>query len=114
MTAAMLKDIGISQETAIELLAEYYNIPGKCEPLWEIGDGPTADRLDVKVVNAWRYLNQTQPGSRTAQVAFGDEPVDSVALDAMVRWWKDRAAVMADGGPTPRELKLMRKKGLKS
>jgi hypothetical protein len=89
MTAAMLKDIGISQETAIELLAEYYNIPGKCEPLWEIGDGPTADRLDVKVVNAWRYLNQTQPGSRTAQVAFGDEPVDSVALDAMVAWWKE-------------------------
>ena len=119
MTAAMLKDIGISEGVAVELLGKYYNVPKNgnrpyCEPLWEIGDGPTADRLDVKVVNAWRYLNQTQPGSRTAAVAFGDEPVDSTALGAMVRWWKDRAAVMADGGPTPRELKLMRKKGLKS
>jgi hypothetical protein len=114
MTAAMLKDIGISEDKAIELLNEHYNVPGKCEPLWDVGEGATADRLDVKVHNAWQYLLQTQPGSRTAAVAFGDDPVDAAALNAMVRWWKDRAAVVADGGPTPRELKLMRKKGLKS
>ena len=112
MVAARLKDHGISEHTAVELMAEHYN--RRCEPPWEIGEGATADRLDVKIRNAWAYLNQTQPGAHTAEVAFGDDPVDSAALKAMVRWWKDRAAIMADGGPTPLELKLMRKKGLKS
>jgi hypothetical protein len=90
MTAAMLKDIGVSKDRAIELLNEHYNVPDKCEPQWDVCEGPTADRLDVKVENAWAYLNQTQPGSRSPQADFGDEPVDAAALDATVQWWEDR------------------------
>lgn len=89
MVAATLKDIGISQHKAVELLAEHYNV--RCEPPWDIGEGATADRLDVKVANAWAYLNQTQPGARSPQVEFGGEAVDAAALDATVQWWKERA-----------------------
>jgi hypothetical protein len=75
MTAAVLKDMGISKYMAIELIAEYYNVPGKCEPLWELGEGAVADRLDIKVENAWNYLKQTQPGANTPRAAFGDDPL---------------------------------------
>ena len=117
MTAAMLKDIGVSEFRAVELLNEHYNVPKGdgnrpyCEPLWDVGEGPTADRLDVKVHNAWRYLNQTQPGSRSPQVAFGDDPVDAAALNALAQWWRDRAAAIADGTmPSPKEQKAMIRK----
>ena len=76
MTAAVLKDIGISQENAVQLLAEYYNVPGKCEPLWEVGEGPVADRLDVKVANAWNYLKNTAPGALSPQVEFGSSKLN--------------------------------------
>lgn len=89
MTAAVLKDHGISETMAIQLLTEHYNVPGRCEPLWDVGEGATADRLDIKVANAWNYLNQTQPGAHTAQVAFADDVVDAAALDAMVKWWQE-------------------------
>jgi len=71
MTAAVLKDIGISQEAAVQLLDRYYNVPGKCEPQWQVGEGPVADRLDIKVANAWAYLKNTAPGALSPQVEFG-------------------------------------------
>ncbi len=117
MTAATLKDIGISEGVAVDLLAEHYNVPKGnsnrpyCEPLWDVGEGPTADRLDVKVANAWAYLRQTTPGAHTAQAEFGDAPVDMAALNRTVQWWRDRAAAIADGTmPTPREQKAMKRK----
>jgi hypothetical protein len=111
MVAAVLKDHGISQQRAVDLLAKYYN--ERCSPPWSIGDGPPEDRLDVKVENAWLYLKAVQPGGRTAEAAFADDPVDTAALNKTIAWWKDRQAVMDDGGPTPREIKLMLKKGMK-
>lgn len=71
MTFAVLKDMGLSQETAVELVNEYYNVPGKCEPQWTMGEGPVADRLDAKAANAWGYLKNTQPGALSPQVEFG-------------------------------------------
>jgi len=69
--AGYLKDGGISRDMAVELLAKYYN--DRCEPQWYIGDGPTADRLDVKVDNAYQYLKHRQPGALTAEALFGDD-----------------------------------------
>jgi hypothetical protein len=111
--APTLKDMGVSEELAGELLVETgWN--DRCVPPWQLGDCDDKDNLYVKVHNGYVYCVQNPPGINTPQADFGDDVVDSAALNAMVRWWKDRAAVVADGGPTPRELKLMRKKGLKS
>jgi hypothetical protein len=87
MVAAVLKDHGISQPMAVELLTEHYN--ARCNPPWEVGEGATADRLDVKVANAWIYLRGTQPGAHTAAVAFGDDSIDAAALDKIEAWWKE-------------------------
>ncbi len=71
MVAAVLKDHGISRELAVDLLAEFYN--DRCEPQWSIEDGATADRLDVKVHNAYQYLKHVKPGAATAEADFGDD-----------------------------------------
>jgi hypothetical protein len=84
--AGVLKDRGISEGMAIELLAEYYNV--RCQPPWSLGGGPIEDRLDVKVHNAFEYLRQTQPGADTPQAVFsGDQPSD-VEIAALAAWWK--------------------------
>ena len=69
MVFATLKDMGLSPETAIELVIENYN--DRCEPPWEFGEGAVADRLDVKAKNAWAYLKNTQPGALSPQAEFG-------------------------------------------
>lgn len=88
MVAAELKDMGISQHTSIQLLAEHYNVDGKCDPLWMIGDGPIADRLDVKVDNAWNYLRKNAPGARTPEADFGEAELPSAAdMKRLTEWW---------------------------
>ena len=76
MVFAALKDMGLSQETAVELVAENYN--QRCEPPWEIGEGAPADRLDLKAANTWAYLKNTQPGALSPQAEFGG---DAAKLD---------------------------------
>ncbi len=83
LVAGVLKDMGIGETLAVDLLAEHYNVPGKCEPLWQIEDGELADRLDVKVHNAYAYLVQTPPGGRAAEAEF--TPVEQETLE-----WVDR------------------------
>jgi hypothetical protein len=75
--AATLKDLGISKDKTIELMAEYYNVEGKCDPLWNFFDGPIEDRMDKKIDNAWAYLTQTQPGALgiTPEQDFGADPL---------------------------------------
>jgi hypothetical protein len=101
MVAGDLKDMGVSKDMTIQLLNEHYNVPGKCEPQWECYEGAIADRLDIKVENAWNYLRQTQPGSRSPQADFGDEPVDTYGLEATTAWWREFESkqnyVMIDG-----------------
>ena len=87
LLAAVLKDHGISEGCAVERITEDYN--ARCEPPWNVGDGELADRLDVKIANAYRYLTQSQPGRATAQADFGNEPVDTVGLDTMTAWCKE-------------------------
>lgn len=80
--ACVLKDNGISEQNAVELLDRYYNVIGKCEPLWAIGEGAEADRLDVKVRNAYNYARENQAGSATADFAFGgDDAITDADLD---------------------------------
>lgn len=106
MTAATLKDMGVSEHMAVELLAEHYNVPqiegsGRpyCDPLWSIGEGAREDRLDVKVQNAWAYLHQTQPGADTAEADFDGEPLDDGGLDVMKRLAKEHDAARAANKP---------------
>lgn len=72
--AAVLKDHGISEHMAVELINRHYNDPnfGRCIPPWTVGTGPTEDRLDVKVHNAFIYADETAPGSATAEADFAD------------------------------------------
>lgn len=89
LTAGDLKDMGISKHAAIELLSEHYNKSPMCDPIWLIGDGPLADRLDAKVENAWRYLIQTQPGSADPTADFTDAaPPSAAELSKLNDWWE--------------------------
>jgi hypothetical protein len=71
LVAATLKDRGISEHVAVQLIAEHYN--RRCEPEWNVGDGPEQDRLDVKIANAFKYAVQTAPGASTAEADFADD-----------------------------------------
>ena len=90
MTAAVLKDMGISQEYAVDLINEYYNVPGKCEPQWELNEGPIADRLDMKIANAWNYLTKTAPGALSPRAEFGstEAAIDEDDITKMIAVWK--------------------------
>lgn len=78
---AQLKDHGISIERAIDLVDEHYNVEGKCDPIWLIGEGDDRDRLDVKATNAYGYLTENAPGSKTAEAEFG--PVSPAELEEL-------------------------------
>lgn len=69
--AAVLKDRGIGESTAVDLLFRYFN--DRCQPPWDGIDGRTEDRLDVKVHNAWLYLKSVRPGERTAAADFAND-----------------------------------------
>lgn len=108
----VLKDNGISRDKAIELLERFYNVPPArdpldpdsgaidpksppyCDPLWAVGNGPDADRLDVKVRNVFEYARENAPGSGTAEAAFANaDEVTPDEIAALANHWKkfDRA-----------------------
>jgi hypothetical protein len=104
MVAATLKDMGISEPTAVERLAEIYN--QRCEPPWQVGEGATADRLDVKVHNAWAYLKQTQPGALTPEAEFGDK-IESADIETMVAVYKANPGYSKEQAKALRETVLI-------
>ncbi len=67
-TAACMKDKGISDQMAFQLMAEYWN--PRCEPPWD------QDELEIKVANGYRYCQQNQPGADSPEADFMDEPPD--------------------------------------
>lgn len=83
-----LKDRGISLDMAITLVDQYYNVFGKCDPLWSVGEGPLQDRLEAKLKNAYSYLRKSAPGSDTSEAEFfGEdkrlEPDEEAWIDTM-------------------------------
>jgi hypothetical protein len=62
--AMRLRDEGISQSKAVELMAEHYNIIGTCDPEW------SPEELEKKVENAFAYASINAPGEKTAEAEF--------------------------------------------
>lgn len=79
--AATLREHGISETQALELMLEHYNVPGLCDPLWEV-DG--LDGLAKKVNNAFTYANLNAPGQSTAEADFAGDPPPEVKTDPVV------------------------------
>jgi hypothetical protein len=87
--ATVLKDYGISEATAVELMAEFYNVQDKCDPIWSMDETPAEDSLPVKVHNAYTYKRNIAPGASTAEAEFANDDFDVLPLD------KKTAAIVA-------------------
>lgn len=75
----MLRDHGISEHRAGELMLEYYNVPGSCDPEWETDD------LLKKINNAYSYANIRAPGAASAEAEFAGEPLPVIDESDEVR-----------------------------
>jgi hypothetical protein len=120
-TATVLKDYGISESTALELMAEFYNVQDKCDPIWSMDETPAEDSLPVKVRNAYTYKRNTAPGASTAEAEFADDdfevkPLDNKTAAIVARQKLERAQAKADeaNGIRPRKPRRMDKKSLKA
>jgi hypothetical protein len=67
MVAMALRDMAISQPRAIEMINEIYNVPDKCDPVWEI------EELTKKIANGYTYASRNRIGGRTAEAEFADD-----------------------------------------
>ena len=80
-TAAKLRDFGLSEQRALDLLAECWN--RNCQPPW--GD----DELRTKVANAYAY-GTSAPGSASPQHLFGDVVLPTPAIRPLLDGWHFR------------------------
>jgi hypothetical protein len=71
-----LRDMGLSEEMATELMLEEYN-PQKCSPTWE------EDLLTGLVVDAYRYAKGTWGSDDAPENAFSDSYIDEDTLDTI-------------------------------
>jgi len=108
--ATVLKDYGISESTALELMATIYNVQDKCDPIWSMDESPPEDSLAVKVRNAYAYKRRVAPGASTAEAEFaGDgfvvEPLDKKTAAIVALQKIERAKAKADkaNGIRPRK-----------
>jgi hypothetical protein len=65
-TAMVLRDRGISEETALELMLDHYN--ERCDPPWDF------DGIKQKVANGYAYASLRPAGGDTAEAEFTDPP----------------------------------------
>lgn len=89
--AMSLRDNGISETKAFELMDQYYNVPGTCDPEWE------PDELRAKIGNAYRYASLSMAGGKTAEAEFMGDDVAKIAasIPAEIMGKRD-----ANGEPT--------------
>jgi hypothetical protein len=101
--AVALRDMGISEPMAVELMLEHYN--DRCEPAWEVED------LTKKVANGYRYASLSKIGGKTAEADFIDDDaeVDSITpfgdpakIAKQVQAAADRAQSRAEGSEQPK------------
>jgi len=78
--ATVLKDYGISEPTALALMAEFYNVEGRCDPIWSMDESPAEDSLPVKIHNAYAYKRGVAPGASTAAAEFTNDDFAVVPL----------------------------------
>ena len=112
--ATVLKDYGISEATALELMAEFYNVEDKCDPIWSMDETPPEDSLPVKVHNAYTYKRNIAPGASTAEAEFANYdfevlPLDKKTTAIVARQKLERAKAKADeaNGIRPRKPRRM-------
>jgi Bifunctional DNA primase/polymerase, N-terminal len=112
--ATVLKDHGISEAKALELMAEFYNVEGRCDPLWSLDESPAEDSLPVKVHNAYTYQRKIAPGAFAAKAEFPDDdfevqPLDRKTAAIVARQKLERAKAKADAasGTRPRHPRRM-------
>ncbi len=104
--APTLKDMGVSEELAGELLAELWN--DRCDPPWQLGDCDDKDNLYLKVHNGYLYCVQNPPGIDTPQATFGNEPEPELTGEDAERvkaGEREQAAELAAGKETWDSLK---------
>jgi len=70
-------------------MTEFYNVDGRCDPIWSMDETPAEDSLSVKVHNAYTYKRNTAPGASTAEAEFANDDLDVKPLD------KKTAAIVA-------------------
>jgi hypothetical protein len=83
--ACSLKENGISQSKAFELMMEFYNVEFVCEPLWE------PDDLEKKIGNAYAYASLAVTGGKSAEAEFMADPAEIAEVAASIT--VDEAAV---------------------
>jgi hypothetical protein len=115
--ATVLKDYGISEATALELMAEFYNVEDKCDPIWSMDETPAEDSLPVKVHNAYTYKRNSAPGASAAEAEFANDgfevmPLDKKTAAIVARQKLERAKAKSDeaNGIGPRKPRRMDKK----
>ncbi|HEY5305174.1 MAG TPA: bifunctional DNA primase/polymerase [Pseudolabrys sp.] len=75
--AAIVRDHGISEPKCLDLMMQYYNVPGTCDPEWEAAD------LAKKINNAYSYSSIRAPGAGTAEADFANDPVPVIASPSL-------------------------------
>jgi hypothetical protein len=70
LTAMSLRDLGISEDYALELVIDHYN--ERCDPPWEY------DGLKQKVANSYAYASMRPIGGGTAEADFANDPPEPV------------------------------------
>lgn len=88
LTAMQLRDEGISEERAVELMIQFYN--ERCDPPWDYDD------FAKKIANGYAYASLRPPGGGTGEYDFTDDDPD---VNSIVPHGVDRSKnfVILDG-----------------
>lgn len=77
--ACSLKENGVSESKAFELMMEFYNVEFVCEPLWE------PDDLQKKIGNAYAYASLSKAGGKSAEAEFMSDAAEIAETIASIK-----------------------------